>query len=331
MKSAGGLFPGIVSPDSLRAAMIRAAQGKRARAPVARFLQDADRELATLREELIAGSYRPRPLVQFPICDPKPRLISCADFRDRVVHHAVCAQIVPPIERRMIDDNFACRVGKGSHRAVLRARQFTLRYRYWLRTDIRHYYDRIDHETLMGCLCDLFRESPLRRLLETLVRQPLAGCPPGVGLPIGSLTSQWFANLYLDEIDHWLKDALRMGGYIRYMDDLALWDDSKERLWALAGDLTERLRETRRVETKREATQVGPVAEGMPFLGYRVFPSMVRERATRVRRRHRLLRLREMQCRHGEISEGQLQACVRSMDGPRRFLGFGEPLARRVG
>lgn len=330
MKSVGGLFTRVVGTENLRAATQRAAAGKRHRGPVARFLAHAESELALLREELIAGTYRPRPLAQFRILDPKPRLISCADFRDRVVHHAVCAHIVPVIEHRLIDDNFACRVGKGSHRAVLRARGFARRFGFWLRTDVRHYYETIDHDTLMARLFALFREPALRRLLETLVRQPLAGSTPGKGLPIGSLTSQWFANLYLDVVDHWLKEDRQVPGYVRYMDDVALWSDSKDFLFALASDLESRLRTELFIEMKREATILAPCSEGMPFLGYRIFPGLIRERPTRVRRRRRLLRQREAECRRGDISEAQLQASARSMNGPRRFLGFGEPLIRTI-
>jgi len=331
VKSYGGLFGRIVQPANLLAAMWRAARGKRYRGPVARFLADAKLELERLRWELTLGTYRPRPLTQFSILDPKPRVISCADFRDRVVHHAVCAHVAPAIERRLIDDNYACRIGKGSHRAVLRARQFARRYGYWLRLDIRHYYANINHEILLAKLGRLFRERALRELLEIVVRHPVPGGAPGRGLPIGSLTSQWFANLYLDETDHWIKETCRAPGYVRYMDDFAVWADSRSFLWAMAADLRDRLESELRIEMKEEATLLAPCSEGMPFLGYRVFPGIVREKHARIRRRRRLLRLREAQFDRAEITEGQLQACVRSMAGPRRYLGFGEPLAPATG
>jgi hypothetical protein len=328
MKSAGGLFERIASPENLAAALRRAARGKLHRGPVSRFAADADRELAALREELLSGAYRPRPFAQFGILDPKPRLISCADFRDRVVHHAVCAHVAPVIERRLIADNFACREGKGSHRAVLRAQVFARRFGYWLRTDVRHYYDTIEHGVLLELLERLFREPRLRDLLEVIVRNGAAGHAPGKGLPIGSLTSQWFANLYLDGVDHWIAEARRPGAYVRYMDDLAVWSDSKAGLQALADDLEEKMACELGLEMKREATQVAPSTEGMPFLGYRVFPGLVREKGARVRRRRTLLAAREAECAAGLIGERQLQDCARAMDGPRRFLGFGAPLAK---
>ena len=160
MKSFGGLFEVIVAPENLAAALARAARGKRCRGPVSRFLADAEAELALLGEELRNGAYRPRPFTQFRIWDPKPRLVSCADFRDRVVHHALCARVAPIIERRLIADNYACRVGKGSHRAVLRAFGFARRFHYWMRTDVRHYYENIDHDLLLSKLCAATTTAP---------------------------------------------------------------------------------------------------------------------------------------------------------------------------
>lgn len=330
MRSHGGLFERIVDPATLAGAMAEAARGKRDRGGVARFLAHAEMELDGLRQELLGGTYRPRPFVQFGILDPKPRTISCADFRDRVVHHAVCAVVAPCIERRLIADNYACRVGKGSHRALLRAREFARCHRWFLKTDIRRYYDSIDHGILLAKLSRLCREERLFRLFEIIVRQPLPGQMPGKGLPIGSLTSQWFANLYLDEADHWLKEVRRVPGYIRYMDDLACWSDSKDELFALAADLEALVAERLGVHLKQERTSVGPCAEGMPFLGWRVYPGLLRQQGDRLRLRRRKLREREAQFRRGEISAERLQDCVRSLNGPRVFLGFGEPLRASV-
>lgn len=328
MKSFGGCFEAVMATPNLEAAMRRAARGKRERAAVQQFMVNSELELARLQEELRDGSYCPRPYRQFRILDPKPRLISCADFRDRVVHHAICAQIAPAIERRLIADNYACRAGKGSHRAILRARDFAQRYRFFLRVDVRRYYDSIDHAILLGRLERVFRERRLLDLLDRVIRHPLPGQSPGKGLPIGSLTSQWLANFYLDECDHWLKEERGVPGYVRYMDDMAVWANDKDTLQALALDLDDRLQQRLAVTLKREATLVAPCSEGMPFLGWRVYPKILRQRASRLRRRRHLLVRREAQYASGDITEAQLQACVRAMDGPRRFFGSGEPLVR---
>ena len=141
MKSFGGLFERVSAAENLRAAMARAARGKRHRRPVAAFLADADTELEVLRTELLAGRYEPRPYTQFRVLDPKPRTISCADFRDRVVHHAVCDVIGPLLERRFIEHTYACRVDKGTHRAVLQAQTFSRRSAYFLKLDVRRFLE----------------------------------------------------------------------------------------------------------------------------------------------------------------------------------------------
>jgi len=326
MKSYGGLFERIVDPANLRAALDRAAAGKRERAPVQRLLAERETEIPRLAEALRAGTYCPRPYQQFAICDPKPRRISCADIRDRVVHHGVCAVLAPLIERRLIADNYACRQGKGSHRALLRAQAFARRHGWYLKTDIRRYYDSIDHALLLGKLSALCREPALRRLLSVIVLHPIPGQAPGKGLAIGNLTSQWFANLYLDEIDHWIQEERGIPGYVRYMDDLALWADDKATLFALAADLRPRLAERLGLVLKEERTLIAPVGEGMPFLGWRVYPWLLRQQGRRLRRQRRLLARREAQYQAGEIDAGRLQDCVRALAGPRKFLGYGEPI-----
>ena len=326
MKSVGGLFDNITSLAALERALDTAAKGKRHRPNVRRFLADAPGQLACLRAELRDETYRPLPYRQFRVCDPKPRLISCAEVRDRVVHHAVCSQLGPVIERRLIDDTYACRCGRGSHRAVLRAQKFCRRYAYYLKTDIRRYYDSIHHATLEELLGRLFREASVNRLLSTIIRHPLPGQLPERGLPIGNLTSQWLGNVYLDETDHWIQEVRRALGYVRYMDDLVVWSDSKAWLWALVDDLADHLRATRSLALKSERTIVAPCSEGVPFLGYRIFPGLIRHQGPRARRRRRLLRQREAAYQRGDLTADELAACVRSMDGSRQFLHAGEPL-----
>lgn len=330
MKSYGALFARIVAPESLEAAVDRAAQGKHDRPAVQRFLAARAANIDQLAEEIGNGEYRPRPYRQFGILDPKPRLISCADFRDRVVHHAVCAVLAPLIDRRLVTDNFACRIGKGSHRALLRAQQLARRYGWFLKTDIRRYYDSVDHSVLLGKLARLCREPALLGLLRTIVEHPVAGQAPGKGLPIGNLTSQWFGNFYLDEVDHWVKEARGIPGYVRYMDDIACWAESKDELFALAADLRVFIGERLHLELKEERTIVAPVSEGMPFLGWRIYPGILRQQGKRLRRQRRLLAQREAAYRRGELSGERLQDCVRAMSGPRRFLGYGEPIRSTI-
>ena len=322
MKSHGGIFELICSLENLRGAMARAARGKRDRQPVMRFLENADRELDALRNELLGGTYKPCNYTQFRVMDPKPRTISCADFRDRVAHHAVCGIIGPFLERRFIADSYACRVGKGTHRAVLRAQHYARRYRYFAKLDVRGFFDSVDHDVLLSVLDRLFRERRLRELLEVIVRHQVPGQDAGKGLPIGNLTSQWFANLYLDGVDHMVKDEWGVGGYVRYMDDMVLWADRKASLWQRVDCLENWLACERQLSLKDEARVLAPCTEGIPFLGMRVFPGKLRLQRGRWRRARRLVSRREKEFMHGVISGEQLAASLTSVCGGAGFFGL---------
>jgi len=322
MKSYTQLFDRIASPANLQRALGLASRGKRERGPVRAFLDHAPEELARLRTELLDGTYRPGPYEQFGVRDPKPRTISCAPFRDRVVHHAVCDVIAPLFERRFLADSFACREDKGTHRAAARAREFARRFAFVCKLDVRAFFDSVDHEVLLSLLLPLFREARLRSLLERLVRHPFPGQAPGRGLPIGNLTSQWFANLYLDGLDHFVKETLRLPGYVRYMDDLALFADTKAALWAAHDGVAEWLTRERRLQLKTEATRLCPCTEGFPFLGLRIFPGAWRLQRQRFVRSRRLVRHRERQCAAGELAPDGLAASARAAGGVMNWFGF---------
>ena len=330
MKSYGGLFERITSCENLEQAMWRAARGKQDRGPVQRFLGEAAQELTLLQEELAAGTYRPRPYTQFRIRDPKPRTISCADFRDRVVHHAICDVIGPLLERRMISDSYACRVGKGTHRAVLQAQRHCRRFRYYLKMDVRKFFESVDHEILLGLLCRLFRERRLCDLLETIVRHPVPNSVAGKGLPIGNLTSQWFANLYLDGLDHTVKEQWRFRGYIRYMDDIVLWADDKADLWWALSSVRAWLETQRRLALKDTATRMAPTKDGLAFLGLRVHPGALRLQRQRYLRLKRLIARREKELESALISTEQFIGSLRAAAGILSFLGLKGVVTSRV-
>ena len=239
-RKADGLFDSIASFRALHAAALQAVKGKRRKPGAAAFMANLEKELLRLEGELNDGSYRPGSYTTFTVKDPKERFISAAPFRDRVVHHALCEVVEPLFERGFICDSFANRVGKGSHRAVVRYEGFRDRFRYVLRCDIFRYFPSIDHEVLKA---DLRRRVACERtlaLLDAIVdasnpQEPVYRYFPGDdlftpfarrrGLPIGNLTSQFFANVHLDPLDHYAKEVLRAKGYVRYVDDFALFHD----------------------------------------------------------------------------------------------------------
>jgi RNA-directed DNA polymerase len=304
VKRTGGLFARIHAFPNLLAAARRAATGKRFRPDVLAFEHALEAQLVSLSEALRAGVWRPAGHRHFRILEPKPRWISAAPFADRVVHHAICNVIQPVMERGLIHDCWANRKGFGSHRAVLRYQRFAQRYRFALKVDLQKYFPSVDHGILKAQFRRVFREAPLLELLDRIVDQseglePVHHLFPGDdlltaaerprGLPIGNLTSQLWANTYLSPFDHWVKEDLKGPAYLRYVDDFVLLADDKAWLHDARDRLTERLAELRQVPHPRK-TVIRRTDEGVPFLGYVVWPERIRIRGESLRRYRRRLR-----------------------------------------
>lgn len=304
----------------------RATRGKRRSRAVAAFeFQVADR-LMVLSDELLGGEYRPRPYSHFYIHEPKHRKISAAAFRDRVVHHALCSIIEPRFERVFIPDSYANRAGKGTHRAIDRLQQFARRFRYVLRGDIRQHFASIDHAILLDALRSKVSEPDIMALINVIVASGrdvlrdeydmvwfpaddlLAACRPR-GLPIGNLTSQFWSNCYLHPFDLFVKRELGCTGYLRYVDDFALFADDKATLWAWKRALQERLA-TLHLTIHEHSAQVTPTAAGIPWLGFVVYPEYRKVKARKVHHATRRLGERYEDYRCGAISFAEFDASV---------------------
>jgi RNA-directed DNA polymerase len=276
MKRIGRLFDQVCSFAALRNAALNAAKGKKKKPRVAAFIRNLENEVIALENELLTRTYCPRPYRTFNIHDPKERMICAADFRDRVVHHALCAAMEPIFERLAIFDSYACRKGKGHHAAVRRAQYFMNRHAYYLKLDIHKFFDSVDHGILKSQVRRRIKDPHLLRLLDAFVDNTVPWTEPGKGIPIGNLTSQYFANFYLSGLDHFIKEYLRIKGYVRYMDDLVLFADEKDTLWKALGQIEEYLEKKLCLKFNQEGTLLAPVSEGLSFLGLRVFPGVIR-------------------------------------------------------
>lgn len=307
MKRATGLFDQIHQLENLRIATARAMRGKRARLEVRRFLARLDENLMDLSLRIREGNLVLGELNQFVIHDPKKRLISAPCFRERVLHHAVMNVCEPVLEAFAIRDSYACRVGGGQFAALARARHFSRRTGYFLKLDVRRYFESIPKVVLITKLERRFRERRLVSLLENIVRSFEPEIPHG--LPIGSLTSQHFANFYLGFLDRFVKEHLRIRGYVRYMDDFVLWHDDRALLHGVAGSLAEFSDVELGLSLKPPI--INPVTTGMDFLGHRVFPDGIRLNR-RSRRRYRIRVSRIMQ----EMDSGK----ITEREGQERLL-----------
>ena len=313
MKRIGHLFEKIVTFENLMRAAKRAARGKKAKNSVARYVIDMEKEAIKLQEEFVTETYQPMPYNQFMIYEPKERNICSSDFRDRVAHHAICGIIEPVFERRLIKDSYACRVGKGTHAAIKRCQEFSRQHRYFLKCDISKYFESIDHDLLKNLLSRIFKDEKLLRLLDRIIDHSVPGSTLGKGVPIGNLTSQHFANLYLGELDHFIKETLRVPGYVRYMDDFILFHDSKEFLKDTHQKIEAFISHELALKLKEKATILAPVSQGIPFLGFRVFRGLIRVQRKNLVRLRRSIKRREAQFIEGKISEEKLVLSMNSL------------------
>ena len=315
MRRHGHLFEQVKDYHALLSAAHRAARGKWERTEVARFIFYLEPNLLALQKELRTGTYRMRSYRTFEVREPKRRRICAARFRDRVVQHAVCGVLDAVFEAGMIADSYACRRGKGTHAAVQRMHRFSRRHAYMLLCDVYQYFETLDQQVLKALCRRKLKDRTLLSLLDHIIDHPIPGGKPGKGVPIGNLTSQYFANLYLGELGHFVKDRLRLPGYLRYMDDFAVFADDKPCLHHALAAIRSFLRETLRLELREERTLVAPVTHGAAFLGFRVFPGVVRLDGRKLARLRRRVRRREAACRIGRMDEEVLAHSVRGMAG----------------
>jgi len=329
MKSYKNLFEKIVSFDNLVLAAQRAQRGKRFRSEVLKFNYNLEKELLLLQDELISGTYQPGAYRTFYVYEPKCRLISAAPYRDRVVHHAICNILVPYWDKSMIPDNYACRVDKGSHRAIARFHYLAKKYPYVLKCDIRKFYDSIDHQILQEILFKHIPETRIRALLAKIIdcAGRISGLPDErdvpcerrragriSGLPIGNLTSQWFANLYLTGFDWFAVRQLKTGGYVRYMDDFACFARTKQELHFLRGRLAEYLAGLRLAFSPGKCN-LYRTASGVNFLGFRIFPTHRKLLKHNVHRLKRRLRYFQRKLRQQKITLADIRCSLMSWLG----------------
>ncbi len=283
----GQIYTQLCSWDNLLSAYRKAAKGKRSQPNVAAFEHRLEDNLVQLQAELQNQTYQPGPYTSFYIHEPKRRLISAAPFRDRVAHHALCNLIIPIFERTFIADSYANRVGKGTHRALDRVQEFARRYRYFLFCDVQQFFPAVDHAILRHILARKIDDPRVMWLVDRILASGIGVLTeaykmryfPGDdlfavdrprGLPIGNLTSQFWANCFMNPFDHFVKRQLSCRGYGRYVDDLVLFADHKQTLWDWHKAGIERLAQYRL--TIHPGAQPKPVTEGIPFLGFIIYP-----------------------------------------------------------
>lgn len=289
MKTYKNIYPNICTYENLYHSWRKASKRKRKVPEVAEFEYFLTDNLLQLEQELRGQTYRPGQYRHFYITEPKLRRISAAPFRDRVVHHALVRQIEPIFEARFSRDSYACRKGKGTHAALNRCREFAQQYRYVLQCDIVQFFPAIDHAILRNILFRHIADDRTRRLIDRILDSgagvlkneydmvyfpgdDLFAANRPRGLPIGNLTSQFWANCYMNELDQFIKRQLKCRAFVRYVDDLLCFSHSKKELWAWKRAIMDFLPGLRLTLHERSST-VYPVSNGIPFLGFVTYPT----------------------------------------------------------
>lgn len=272
MKRASNLYQKIADIENLELAFWKAQRGKSGKNEVKRFRENLHENLSEIREEFLGGNVTLGNYHYFTIYDPKERIICAADFRERVIQHAVVNICEPYFEKYQIFDSFACRKGKGMDVCLARSLYFCRKFPWYLKLDIHKYFDSINHKILFTILNRRFKDPDLLnffvRLIETY--EVTSGC----GLPIGNLLSQYFANLYLGVLDHQLKDIYHVPGYVRYMDDFIVFTKNKEDLKFIQIKIEEIL--SNQLKLELNLPLCNRTVQGIPFLSYRVTPTGLR-------------------------------------------------------
>ncbi len=330
------IFPAIYDFENLYEAWENARKGKRYREEVLQFSYDLEANLIDIQNHIINGTYTVGKYRPFWVFEPKRRLVMALPFRDRVVQWAIYRQLFPILDKQFIKDSYACRPGKGVHSAADRL-QYWLRQTdrreqqyYYLKLDISKYFYRVDHAVLIELIKKKISDKGLVNLLCTIINSEdmKFGLPEGVdpdeipeeerlmevGMPIGNLTSQMFANLYLNELDQYAKHNLRLRYYIRYMDDIIIIHPDKKYL-AVAKEEIEQFLNTELKLQLNKKTAIRPCSMGVDFVGFRIWAThrkLKKKTAKKIKRR--LKYLFEAYVR-GEISAEHLERSIASYKG----------------
>ena len=266
----------LVSPIHLRNSAKQAKKGVGFTPEISAFFFDLETQVLELSRELKEEIYYPRPFDVFVVNDNKPRLIQAAHFRDRVVHHAICSLIVPFLERSYLANSFACQKGKGTHKALSKAKQLAKRYSWVAKLDVFHFFETIPHERLLFYLRKRIGDRKLMGVLQNIIAHGHSAYSGNCGLPIGNLTSQHFGNFYLDVLDHQMKEKFGVKDFIRYMDDIVVFSNSKRELIDQISLIQGFVEEDLLLRLKDSETHISPIRHGFPFLGFRLYEGVTR-------------------------------------------------------
>ena len=320
MKTYNNLFNDVCSFENLHLAYLKARRCKRYRKEILKFSYNLEKNLLRLRSELKNQVYHHDPYREFTVNDSKKRRIKTAPFQDRVVHHALCNIIEPIFDKGFIFDSYACRKEKGTHRAIKRLEKFLRSNKnlYVLKCDISKYFASIEHQILLELIKKRIADQKalwlVKEILNSTYEKKL-----GTGIPIGNLTSQLFASIYLNELDQFVKHKLRIKYYLRYMDDFLILDFEKKKLHQIKEEIREVLQNRLKLELHPKKANVSPIDKGIDFLGYRIFGNYRLLRKSTVKRFVKRTGIYQKRLREGILSKEKFNNSLQSWIAYAKF------------
>ncbi len=315
MKRVNNLFKQVYTFENLLSAYKKARKGTKKNADVNQFSFQLEKRLLELSLSIQSGTYQPSRYRYFEIYDPKKRTIAVAPFCDRVVHHAIINMLEPIYEKRFYDHSYATRKNKGAHKATAQLRNYLKNNTWYFKTDIEKYFDSINHDILLSIIAHKIKDKPLLELIEKVIRNNSVA----KGLPIGNLTSQFFANVYLNEFDHFVKHELKVKYYIRYMDDFIILDNCKLKLQNIRREVKGYLENKLLLYLQENVTCINRVSSGINFLGLRIFPNTLRIKNKNLKRVVRKMEARIWLWKNGYMAENIF---IDSMNSYWAFLSY---------
>ena len=318
------LFNKIVSAENLFLAWDEFKRGKSRKDDVVAFELRLEQNIFDLRRNLLGHTYRHGPYSSFYISDPKLRHIHKATVRDRVLHHAIFRILNPVFEPTFIPTSFSCRVGKGTHKGVesvrdmLRAESKNGAKQCWvLKCDIRKFFDSVDHSVLLGTLEQKVVDPDVRWLLREIIGSYASASAGGgsKGIPIGNLTSQLFANVYLNEFDQFIKHSLKIKKYARYTDDFVIISHNKSYLEKMIPQLEFFLAKKLALALHPDKVSIRKYRQGADFLGYVVLPHHIAVQTRTKKRMFRKMAERIAAYQSGTISKVAMDGALSSYLG----------------
>lgn len=304
MKRTSSLFEKIVSYENVRLAYLKARKGKTSKKSIRNFAKNVNENLFLVQKNLKSNPPVLSKYTQFKITDPKERIISVVPFLDRVMHHAIINILEPIFERQFIFHTYACRKEKGTHAAARYALKKAKSSKYFLKLDVKKYFDSINHAILKSFLTRIIKDGRCLSLLFSVIDSYSSSFSyknKQKGLPIGNLTSQFFANFYLSPLDHYVLEKMKPKGYVRYMDDIVVFSDSKSEVKNIFCLIKKFCREKLLLVLKQPI--LGNCKSGVPFLGWRISSCGIYVLQKTKRRMKSKLRLIQRECNSGRITE----------------------------